>query len=64
MGIDFPSNRDELGAMMRSMAAKSPQTEDQNSSNAHQSCARRAFAESDIVFLENNPNNFRSVRHG
>jgi hypothetical protein len=64
MGIDFPSNRDELDVMMRSMAGKSPQNEDQNSSNAHQSSASRAFAESDIVFLENNPNNFRSVRRG
>jgi len=64
MGIDFPSNRDELDVMMRSMAGKSPHTEDQNSSNAHQSSARRAFAESDIVFLENNPNNFRPVRRG
>jgi len=62
MGIDFPSNRDELGAMMRSMAAKSPQTEDQNSSNAHQLRARRAFAGSVIAILENNPNNFRAVR--
>ena len=64
MGIDFPSNRDELDVMMRSMAAKSPQTRDQNSSNAHQSRARRAFAEPVIAFLEKNPNNFRPVRRG
>src|SRR5215510_11446891 len=56
MGIDFPPNRVELDVMMRSMTAKSPQTRDQNSSNAHQSHARRAFAEPVIAFLENNPN--------
>src|SRR5262245_27834299 len=64
MGIDFPSNRDDLDVMMRSMAAKSPQAGDQNSSNAHQSRARRAFAEPVIAILENAPNNFRPVRHG
>src|SRR5687767_10488443 len=43
MGIDFPSNRDELDVMMRSMASKSPQAGDQNSSNTHQAHAMRAF---------------------
>jgi len=64
MGIDFPSNRDELDVMMRSMTAKSPQTGDQNSSIAYQSRVRRAFAEPVIAILENNPNNFRLVRPG
>lgn len=61
-GIDFPSNRDELDVMMRSMASKSPQAGDQNSSNAHQLRARRAFAGPVIAILENKPNNFRAVR--
>jgi hypothetical protein len=63
-GIDFPSNRDELDVMMRSMASKSPQAGDQNLSNAHQLRARRAFAGLAIAILENNPNNFRAVRRG
>jgi hypothetical protein len=64
MGIDFPSNRDDLDVMMRSMTAKSPQTGDQNLSNVHQARSRRAFAELVIAILENNTNNFRPVRRG
>jgi hypothetical protein len=48
--------------MMRSMASKSPQAGDQNSSNAHKLRARRAFADPAIAILENNPTNFRPVR--
>jgi hypothetical protein len=63
-GHRFPSDRYELDVMMRSMASKSPQAGDQNSSNAHQLRARRAFAGPVIAILENNPNNFRPVRRG
>jgi hypothetical protein len=64
MGIDFPSNRDELDVMMRNMASKSPQAGDQNSSNTHQAHAMRAFVEPVVAILENNTNNFRPVRRG
>jgi hypothetical protein len=64
MGIDFPSNRDESDVMMRSMAGKSPQAGDQNSSNAHQARAMRAFVEPVVAILENNTSNFRPVRRG